>query len=121
MNKNRMSATHAALLAAAAVTGLGFMTVGTDGVRVINGSEVSSTTAGTQRSPGAELKQTRAAEQTTNLSRTGERNAIAKAMFGGFGSFRPKRFPNGPGWTHAHVQRMARKRRNKQRNRKAHR
>jgi hypothetical protein len=30
-------------------------------------------------------------------------------------------YPNGPGWTHAKVQRMAKKRRNVIRNRKAHR
>lgn len=31
------------------------------------------------------------------------------------------RYPNGPGWTQAQVQRMARKKRNQARNRRAHR
>lgn len=36
-------------------------------------------------------------------------------------NWRRRRFPNGPGWTHAHVGRMARKRRHQKRNRRAHR
>lgn len=60
-------------------------------------------------------------DEMFNLSRLGERNAIAKAMFGGFGISRSRRFPNGPGWTDTHVQRMAKKRRNQQRNKRAHR
>ena len=67
------------------------------------------------------MKQTRATEKGTSLSRAGERNAIAKAMFGDYGRPKPARYPNGPGWTPRQVQRMARKRRNKTRNRKAHR
>lgn len=54
-------------------------------------------------------------------SRLGERNSIAKAMFGGFGISRSRRFPNGPGWTHAHVARMKSKRKNQARNKRAHR
>jgi hypothetical protein len=57
----------------------------------------------------------------SNPSRTGERNAIAKALLGSYGNWRKRRFPNGPGWTHAHVGRMARKRRNQKRNKRAHR
>jgi hypothetical protein len=60
-------------------------------------------------------------DEMANLSRTGERNAIAKAMFGSVGRGKPERHPNGPGWTQAHVQRMSRKRRNQQRNKRAHR
>src|SRR6185503_5530451 len=58
-------------------------------------------------------------DRGTNLSRTGERNAIAKAMFGSYDSYKHS-YPNGPGWSQAQVQRMARKRRNKARNRRAH-
>jgi hypothetical protein len=55
-------------------------------------------------------------------SRTGQRNAISKAMLGsGGGYWRPKRNKRGPGWTHAHVQRMKTQRRNHQRNKAAHR
>lgn len=60
-------------------------------------------------------------DEMFSLSRAGERNAIAKAMFGGFNFGRSRRFPNGPGWTHAHVARMKSKRRNQQRNKRAHR
>ena len=73
------------------------------------------------RSSGAEKPVRSVVGTGTNLSRTGERNAISKALFGGWGSWRRRRFPNGPGWTHAHVARMARKRRNQRRNKRAHR
>jgi hypothetical protein len=78
---------------------------GTQEIRVLNGDEVAPQRSVEKQSP----------------SRLGERNSIAKAMFGNFGRYKPARFPNGPGWTHAHVQRMARKRRNKARNKCAHR
>lgn len=79
--------------------------------------------------PVHELRNARGQESTTTQrsvekstpSRLGERNAIAKAMFGGMGRGRPARFPNGPGWTHAHVARMKSKRKNKVRNKRAHR
>lgn len=44
--------------------------------------------------------------------------ALRKGLGGGY---RRQRYPNGPGWTHAQVQRMARKRRNQSSNRRAQR
>lgn len=79
--------------------------------------------SGTTQSPQVEASRgpaARSADQST-LARVGERNAISKALFGGYGGSNPKRFPRGPGWTHAHVQRMTAKRRNQSRNKRAHR
>lgn len=45
-----------------------------------------------------------------------ERLAL-RHLGGGYGSWRRSRHPNGPGWSQAQVQRMARKRRNQVRHR----
>lgn len=71
--------------------------------------------------PGSESVASQRSVEKSAPSRLGERNAIAKAMFGGMGRGRPARFPNGPGWTHAHVARMKSKRKNQARNKRAHR
>lgn len=63
---------------------------------------------------------TNAASPATGISRTARSEitaAWARAI--GMGNYRQTRYPNGPGWTHAHVGRMARKRRNKVKHRKA--
>lgn len=106
----KTSRSTAALLAIAALTGIG-VTASNEGPiqdqrLVVDQGQATQSTRGTeQNSP----------------SRLGERNGITKTIFGGYGSWRPKRRKQGPGWTHAHVQRMARKARNQRRNKAAHR
>lgn len=60
------------------------------------------------------------ATQGEAVRRVAQRSLEA-AVFGGYRGYRRQRYPNGPGWTHAQVQRMARKRRNQSRNRRAQR
>lgn len=114
MNKNRSS--HAALIASVLAA------AGMSAVIAPSNDAPSAVQARMQESGvrGGGMAETQTPQLfRTSLSRLGEQFALARAMFGG--SDRSKRFPNGPGWTQAHVQRMARKRRNKIRNRKAHR
>lgn len=86
--------------------------------------------AGMAAGPGGAISQTVAktsavgtsAAKTLPAPRVAERNAIERAMFGGYGygGSGPRRWP-GRGWSVAHDRRMARKRRNKLANRKAQR
>jgi len=46
---------------------------------------------------------------------------LMNAIMGGMGVTRNRPYRKGPGWSHAQVQRMARKRRNKTKNRQNHR
>jgi uncharacterized iron-regulated membrane protein len=60
--------------------------------------------------------------QVQQKQRQAAQRQVEQSIFGGmYRSLSKRRFPNGPGWTHAHAKRMARKRRNKQRNRRAQR
>lgn len=114
MNRSpsRSAALAALALSAAVVGGAGTTAVVDDTLS----PQVASKIAERQDSERSARQDT---NRGTNMSRTGERNTIAKAMFGSYGRFQHS-YPNGPGWTHAHVQRMAKKRRNKARNRRAH-
>lgn len=114
MKSSRPSSLAAFLAASAAFAGLGG----------IAGAAMSPTLLQEQIKVGMTANQgirTQGTQAAAGPSRTGERNAIAKALFGGSSRYRPGRYPNGPGWSPRQVQRMARKRRNKIRNRKAHR
>lgn len=109
---NRTGRVGALLAASLAVASLGTLSNAVDpareGIRQIVGDATPASA--------------KARAQKATPSRTGERNRIAKALFGGpLSGNRRRRYPNGPGWTQAHVQRLAKKRRNRAKNRAAHR
>lgn len=98
----------AALLAMAAMAGLG--------------AGIQPTPAQTtpERSASSQTAQSKQA-QADRIRAVQEARSI-KAVFGGGYRIRNRSpRPPGPGWTHAHVQRMARKAKNRQRNKQAHR
>jgi hypothetical protein len=65
---------------------------------------------------------TSASSQPAKADRGGLSSRTIQAAFGGYGfGSRGSARRRGPGWTQAHVKRMARKARNVARNRKAHR
>lgn len=96
--------TRASLLAAAAIAGLG-------------AAVVTPAPDGAQARADAQAK----ADQKGQKPSTAEQRAAERAVFSRY--YRPWfiRYPQGPGWTIAQVKRMARKKRNQARNRRAHR
>lgn len=96
----RMSSSVAALLALTALSPLGGVVVAAD-------------------SPEARADVAKQSERNTLKAPSVVTQAM-RALYGGRGPSW-NRHPNGPGWSQAQVQRMARKRRNQRRNKLAHR
>lgn len=106
-NSSRLSLSSILGMAAIAVSGLGMaQQSGTNTGRTVS----------TSAEQGADRTQSNRPVQQPSQSQA---DKFMRRAFGGGGSSR-RSWP-GPGWTHAKVQRMARKKKNQASNRKAHR
>lgn len=114
-----MKPTSRAALLAASLAGLAGLSGG------IAGGGMSSPDIAQQVKPGITANQgtqTRSVANPANkLLGLDEFSAISKALFGGYGRRGNRHRWPGLGWSVRQGQRMAKKRRNQQRNRKAHR